>query len=53
VELSGLNLAVIGQQMVHSSAVMTARYTGEIPLAEVQKAFSRVQLENMGNEAAA
>jgi integrase len=52
-ELSGLNPAVIRQQMGHSSAVMTARYTGEIPLAEVQKAFSKVQLENMENEAAA
>jgi hypothetical protein len=53
VELSGLNPAVIRQQMGHSSAVMSARYTREIALAEVQKAFSRVQLENIGNEAAA
>jgi hypothetical protein len=38
--------------MGHSSAAMTARYTRVIPLAEVQKAFSSVQLENMENEAA-
>ena len=31
-ELSGLNPAVIRQQMGHSSATMTALYTGEIPL---------------------
>jgi integrase len=31
-ELSGMNPAVLRQQMGHSSAVMTARYTGEIPL---------------------
>jgi len=42
--------------MGHSSAAMTARYTGEIPLAEVRAAFSKVQnelLEKMENEAAA
>jgi integrase len=48
--LSGLNLAVIGQQMGHSSAVMTARYTGKSRWQEVPKAFSRVHLENMENE---
>ena len=63
-ELSGLNPAVLRQQMGHSSAAMTARYTGEIPLQDVQAAFSKVQsnsqfgkgivvLENMENEAAA
>jgi hypothetical protein len=35
------------QQMGHSSAVMTARYTGEIPLEQVRVAFSGVELENM------
>jgi integrase len=58
-ELSGLNSAVIRQQMGHSSAVMTARYTGEIPLPQVRAAFSRmngpklVVLENMENAAVA
>jgi integrase len=52
-ELSGLNPAVIRQQMGHSSATMTALYTGEIPLEEVRAAFSRVHLEKMENEAAA
>ncbi len=52
-ELSGLNPAVIRQQMGHSSATMTALYTGQIPLEEVRAAFSRVDLENMENEAAA
>jgi integrase len=58
-ELSGLNPAVIRQQMGHSSAVMTARYTGEIALAQVRAAFSStngpkiVVLENMENEAVA
>jgi RNA-binding protein YhbY len=33
--------------MGHSSAVMTARYTGEIPLDKVQEAFSKMELENM------
>ena len=65
-ELSGLNPAVLRQQMGHSvgSAAMTALYTGQIPLKEVEAAFSKVQssskfgnkidvLENMENESAA
>ena len=36
-ELSGMNHAVLRQQMGHSSAVMTARFTGEIPLDKVRK----------------
>lgn len=36
-ELSGLNPAIIRQFMGHSSSAMTARYTGEIPLEQVQK----------------
>jgi serine/threonine protein kinase len=46
-ELSGMNPAVLRQQMVHSSAVMTARYTGQIPPDKVQEAFSKMELENM------
>ena len=42
-----MNPAVLRQQMGHSSAVMTARYTGEIPLDKVQEAFSKMELENM------
>ena len=38
---------VLRQQMGHSPAVMTARYTGEIPLDKVQDAFSKMELENM------
>jgi integrase len=52
-ELSGLNPAVLRQQMGHSSAAMTARYTGEIPLQQVRQAFSRLKtplLEDMENE---
>ena len=55
-ELAGLNPAVQRQQMGHSSAAMTARYTGEIPLQQVKQAFSRLKaplLENMENEVAA
>jgi integrase len=54
-ELSGMNPAVLRQQMGHSSAVMTARYTGEIPLAQVKAAFSVMNgnridvLENTAN----
>jgi len=51
-----MNPAVLRQQMGHSSATMTARYTGEIPLDQVRAAFSRIQnrgkselLENMEN----
>src|SRR5208282_5032934 len=47
-ELSGMNPAVHRQQMGHSSAAMTARYTGEIPLQQVQEAFSKMELENGG-----
>lgn len=63
-ELSGLNPAVLRQQMGHSSEKMTALYTGQIPLEEVKAAFSKVQssaksgnkivvLENVENESAA
>lgn len=60
-ELSGLNPAVLRQQMGLSSATMTARYTGEIPMSLVRSAFSKKpisrlksrELENMENEAAA
>jgi integrase len=48
-ELSGMNPAVLRQQMGHSSAVMTARCTGEIPLEQVRAAFSSMELENMEN----
>jgi integrase len=56
-ELSGLNPAVLRQQMGHSSVAMTVRYTGEIPLSLVQHAFSKLtanaktlELENKENE---
>jgi integrase len=59
-ELAGINPAVIRQQMGHTSQRMTALYSGEIPLDQVQAAFSNtktgtknVVLENMENEAAA
>jgi integrase len=63
-QLSGLNPAVLRQQMGHCSEKMTALYTGQIPLGEVKAAFSKVQssaksgnkidvLENMENEPAA
>jgi integrase len=59
-ELSGLNSAVIRQQMGHSSATMTARYTGQIPLEQVLAAYSSVpkkskkaELEILETEAAA
>src|ERR1700756_3428732 len=45
-ELSGMNPLVLRQQMGHSSAVMTARYTGEIPPDKVQDAFSKMESEN-------
>ena len=48
-ELSCMNPAVLRQQMGHSSAVMTARYAGEIPLEQVRAAFSRMELENVEN----
>ncbi len=58
-ELAGMNPAVLRQQMGHSSATMTARYTGEIPLEQVRAEFSIrsgnkiVVLENMEYEAVA
>jgi len=63
-ELSGLNPAVLRQQMGHSSEKITALYTGQIPLEEVKAAFSKVKrstksgnkivvLENVENEPAA
>jgi integrase len=63
-ELSGLNPAVLRQQMGHSSEKMTALYTGQIPLEDVKAAISKIQfssksgnkidvLENMENEAVA
>ena len=45
-ELSGLNPAVLRQQMGHSSEKMTALYTGQIPLEEVKAAFSKAQLSS-------
>ena len=39
--------ALLRQQMGHGSGVMTARYTGEIPLDKVQEAFPKMELENM------
>jgi integrase len=38
--LTGVNPAVIRQQMGHASAAKTAHYTGEIPLDEVRTEFS-------------
>lgn len=58
-ELAGINPAIHRQQMGHTSAAMTALYTGEIPLEHVQAEFSSkigneiVVLENMENEAVA
>jgi integrase len=46
-ELAGINPGILRQQMGDSSAVMTARYTGEIPLEQVRTAFSTMELENM------
>jgi integrase len=40
-ELAGMNPAVLRQQMGHTSSAMTARYTGQLPLAYVQADFSR------------
>jgi integrase len=56
-ELAGMNAAILRQQMGHSSATMTARYTGEIPVEQIRAAFSIrngnkiVVLENVENEA--
>jgi integrase len=58
-ELAGINPAVHRQQMGHTSAAMTALYTGEVPLEDVKAEFSSkfgneiVVLENMENEAVA
>jgi len=61
-ELAGVNPAVIRQQMGHTSAAMTALYTGEIPLDQVRAEFSKTfgskielleKTEKMENEAAA
>jgi integrase len=58
-ELAGVNPAVLRQQMGHSSHAMTVRYTGKIPLEQVQAAFSVqsgpriVVSENKENEAVA
>lgn len=46
-ELSGMNPAVLRQQMSHSCAAMTESYTGEIPLDNTQEASSQVELESM------
>src|ERR1700730_9315420 len=58
-ELSGMPPAVIRWQMGHTSAAMTALYTGEIPLDQIREQFSSrngngiVVLENMENGVAA
>ena len=58
-ELAGMNPAVLRTQMGHSSAAMTAKYTGQVPLDQVKAEFSirfgnKIDvLENMENEAAA
>jgi integrase len=41
-ELAGVEPAVLRQQMGHSSSSMTERYTGLLPLADIQAAFSRL-----------
>jgi hypothetical protein len=54
-----MNPAVLRTQMGHSSAAMTAKYTGQVPLEQVKAEFSirfgnKIDvLENMENEAAA
>jgi hypothetical protein len=58
-ELAGIVPAVIRQQIGHTGAAMTRLYSGEIPMEQVQAAFSSkignqiVVLENMENEVAA
>ena len=47
-----MNPAVLRQEMDHTSALMTARYTGQIPLEQVRAGFSSKLLENMGNSRA-
>ena len=44
-----MNPAVLRQQMAHGSALLTPRYTREIPLEQVRAAFSSMELENMEN----
>jgi integrase len=49
-ELAGMNPAVLRQQMGHSAAVMTARYTPEkFHSNRCGRRFSSVELENMEN----
>jgi integrase len=48
-ELAGVNPAVVRQYMGHSSAAMTASYTGEIPLEQFRAALSQNWSEN-GNK---
>jgi integrase len=52
-ELAGMNPAVLRQMMGHSSASMTARYTGEIPLEAVRKALIVTSVTKAGFEAVA
>jgi integrase len=58
-ELAGMNPAVHRQMMGHSSAAMTALYSGEIPAEQIRADFSRrngpriVVSENKENSAAA
>ena len=49
-ELARVSAGVIRQQMGHASSDMTALYTGEIPLEQVQKQF---QLDSNGAAVAA
>jgi integrase len=49
-ELARVSAAVIRQQMGHASSAMTAHYTGEIPVEQVQKQF---QLDSNGAAKAA
>jgi integrase len=57
-ELAGMNPACQRQQMGHTSATMTALYTGKIPLANIRAAFSCMKgpkidvFENGENESA-
>lgn len=44
-ELAGMNPACQRQQMGHTSATMTALYTGKIPLAKVREAFSEMTMK--------
>ena len=40
-ELAGVNPAVVRQMMGHSSATMTAHYTGEIPVEQIRAVLSQ------------